>query len=102
MRRIFASGFGAGFVLSFRWIPSELHQSEKECRFFDHDYDTSTSLLHVLAQRLTRSSPARTCDLGCFSPPQMHLDVGKVDLTSHIHVTAVSVQSYAPSADLSH
>ena len=31
----------------------------------------------------------------------MHLDVGEVDFTSHVHVPAVSVQSYAPSDDLS-
>ena len=31
----------------------------------------------------------------------MHLDVGEVDLTLHIHVAAVRVQSHAPSDDLS-
>ena len=31
----------------------------------------------------------------------MRLDVGEVDLTSHAHVPAVSVQSFVPSDDLS-
>ena len=57
MRRIFASGFRAGFVLSFR---SELNYSDKGSCFFNRDYDPSKSLLHVLAQRSTRSSPAQT------------------------------------------
>ena len=39
-------------------------------------------------------SPARTSGS---SPSLMHLDVGEVDLTSHIHVLAVSVQSHVPS-----
>ena len=67
----------------------------------DRDYHPSKSLLHVLAQRLTRSSPARTNDQDCLSPSLMHLDVGEVDLASHIHVPAVSVQLHAPSDDLS-
>ena len=29
MRRFFASGFRAGFILSFRWILSELKYSDK-------------------------------------------------------------------------
>ena len=62
MRQIIASGFRAGFVLSFRWIPSELNYSGKGRRLFDRDYDPCKSLLHVFAQRLTQSSPARTCD----------------------------------------
>ena len=41
MRRIFASGFRAGFVLSFRWIQSELNCSDKGSRFSDRDYDPS-------------------------------------------------------------
>ena len=32
IRRIFASGFRAGFVLSFRWIPSELNCSDEGSR----------------------------------------------------------------------
>ena len=64
--RIFASGFRVDFVLSFRWIPSELTYSDKESRFFDCDYDSSKSPLHVLAQRLTQSSPAQTCTTDCF------------------------------------
>ena len=32
----------------------------------------------------------------------MHLDVGEMKLTLHIHVPAVSVQSHVPSGDLSH
>ena len=47
LRRIFASCFQAGFVLSFRWVPSELKFSDKGGRFFDRDHDTSKSLLHV-------------------------------------------------------
>ena len=45
MRRIFASGFRAGFDLSFRWIPSELNSSDKGSRLFDRDYDPNKSLL---------------------------------------------------------
>ena len=101
MRRIFESGFRAGFVLSFRWIPSELNYSDEESRFFDRDYDSSKSLLHVLAQRITRSSPVRTSDQDCVFPSVMHLDVGEVDFTSHIHVPTVSVQSHVPSDVLS-
>ena len=55
---------------------------------------------HVLAQRLPRISFARTCDQDHFSS-LMHLDVGEVDLTSHIHSPTVSVQPYAFSDDLS-
>ena len=78
-----------------------MNQSDKGSRFFDRDYDPSKSLLRYLAQRLTRSCPARTSDQDCSSPSLMRLDVGAVDLTSHIHVPAVSVQSHAPSDDLS-
>ena len=56
------SGFWAGFVLSFRWIPSELNSSDKGSRFFDCDYDPNKSLLHVLAQRLPRLPRAQTGD----------------------------------------
>ena len=49
LRRIFASGFRAGFVISFRWIPSELNYAEKGSRFFGRDHDPSKALLHVLA-----------------------------------------------------
>ena len=101
MRRIFASAFQAGFVLSFRWLPSEWNYSDKGSRFFDRDYGPSKSLFHVLAQRLTRSSPARTCNQDCLSPSQSHLDVDEVDLASHVRVSAVSVQSHVPSDDLS-
>ena len=59
MRRIFASGFRTGFVLSFRWIPSVLNYSDEESRFFDRDYDSSKSLL-ALAQRFAQSSPSRS------------------------------------------
>ena len=31
----------------------------------------------------------------------MHLDVGEVDLAAHVHVSAVIVQSHAPTDDLS-
>ena len=41
MRRIFASGFRAGFVLSFRWTPSVSNYSDKTTRFFDRDCDPS-------------------------------------------------------------
>ena len=61
----------------------------------------SKSLLHVLAQRLTRSHPSRTSHQHSSSPSWMHLDVGEVDRTSHIHSPAVSVQSHAPSEDVS-
>ena len=92
MRRIFASGFRAGFVLSFRWIPSELHYFDQGSRFFVRDYDWSKSLLHVLAQGLTRTSPSRASDQSCSSPSPMYLDGGQVDFRSHIHVLLVSVQ----------
>ena len=59
MRRIFASGCKAGFVLSLSWIPSELNSSDEGTRFFDRDYDPNKSLVRALTQRLTRSSPAR-------------------------------------------
>ena len=100
LRRVFASGCRAGFVLSFSWLPSESNFSDRGSRFFDHDCDPIKSLLHVLAQRLTRSSPSRTSDEECFCPLLKHLDVGEVDVTSHIHVPAVSVQSHVPSDDL--
>ena len=70
MRRVFASGFRAGFALSFRWIPSELNLVDKGSRFLDQDYDPGKSPLHALAQSLIRSSPARTCDQDCFSCEQ--------------------------------
>ena len=35
LRRIFASGFTAGCILSFRWIPSDLTYSDKGSRFVD-------------------------------------------------------------------
>ena len=59
MRRTFASGFRAGFVLSIWWIPSELAYSDNGRRFFDRDYDSSTLLHHVLAQGLQRFLHAR-------------------------------------------
>ena len=68
-----------------------MHNSDKGSRFFDR----------VLAQRLTQSSPTRTCDRGCLSPSLMHLDDGEVDHVSHVRVPAATVQSYAPSDDLS-
>ena len=80
---------------------STCRELDKGSRFFDCDYDSSKSLLHVLAQRLTRSSPARTCDLDCFSPSLMHVDGGEVDLTPRIHVPTVSVQSHVSSDVLS-
>ena len=76
-----------------------MNQSDKRSRFFDHDHDPSKSLPHVLAQRSTRSSPARHATWT--SQSLMHLDVGDIDLTSHVHVPAVSVQSHVPSAVLS-
>ena len=79
MRRIFASGFRAEFVSSSMWIPSELDYSDEGSRFFDHDYDPSKSLLHVLTQRFTRSSPTWTCDRDCLSPSLMHLDDGEIE-----------------------
>ena len=55
----------------------------------------------MLAQRVTKSSPTQTCNQDCLSASLMHLDVGEVDLASHVHVPAVIVQSLAPSHDLS-
>ena len=45
MRRIFASGFRAGFVLPFRWIRSELNCFDEGSRIIDRN----KSLLLVLA-----------------------------------------------------
>ena len=53
MRRIFASDFRAGFVLSFSWIPSELNCSD---RFLDSDYGPGKSLLHASCTALTTDS----------------------------------------------
>ena len=77
-------------------MPSQLNYSDMGNRFFDRDYDPIKLLLHVLAQRSTRSSPAPTSDQDRFSPSLMHLDVGEVGPTSHIHVPAVSVQARVP------
>ena len=93
-RRIFASGFRGGFVISFRWIPSEMYYSEKGSRFFDRE-KMSKSLLRVLAQHFSRRSPSRAGDQDWCNPSPMHLDGGQV------HVPAVSVQSHVPSDDLS-
>ena len=78
MRRIFASGSMAGFVLSFIWIPSPIKYSAKGSRFFDRDYDPSKSLLHVFAQRLAWTSLARRSDQDCFSPCLMHVNAGEL------------------------
>ena len=80
MRRFFASGFRASFVLSLKWIPSQLNYSEKGSRFFGRDFDL-----------------AQTSDKDCWFPSLME-DVGEVDFTSHIHVPTVNVQS-APTED---
>ena len=70
--------------LQDKWILSELNYSHKGRRFFDSDFDSSKSLLHVLAQRTTRASPAQTCDREFFSPSLMHLDDDGVDLVSQV------------------
>ena len=94
--------FQGSFVLSIRRIPSELKFSNKGIRFFDCDHCPSKSLLHVLAQRSTRSSPALTSSQDFCSPSLMHVVAGDVEFTSHTHVPAASVQSYVQSDDLSH
>ena len=91
MRRIFASGFRAEFVLSVRWVPSELNHSDEGSRLFDRDHDPSKSLLHVLAQRFTRTHMARINDKSCSLPPPMHLDIGQVGLGHHNSMPPVSV-----------
>ena len=93
MRRIFASGFRARFVLSFRWIPSELIHSDKGNRFCDRDDDPSKSLLHVLPQRLPRFLHAQTGDKESFLPALMQLDDGEVDRKPRVTLSALSVQS---------
>ena len=98
MRRTFASGFRAGFVLSFRWMPLELNSSDKARRFFDHDYEPSKSLPHVLAQRLTRSSPARTCDQDSFLPHRCTWTL--VKLTLHLTCTCPQRVSKQISSDV--
>ena len=95
MRRIFATGFRISLVVEVGTVG--VGYSDKGSRSCDCDYDSSKSLLHVLAQRLTRASPAQTCDLNCFPFQLMHLDDGEVDLTSHIDAPAVSVQSHVSS-----
>ena len=84
MRRILASGSTTGFVLSLMWIPSELKYSDKGSRFFDRDDDPSNSLLHVLAQRFTRTSPSRASDEDCSSPSPMYLYDDHVVCECHI------------------
>ena len=92
MRRIFASGFRAGFVLSFRWIPPELNYSDKGCRlfdsgsrFFDSDYDPSKSLLFYTVmcyksvqsrRKLNPSFPRHAC-----KNPSEHLAQAKIPST---------------------
>ena len=51
------------------------------------------SFMHVLVQRLTRSSPAQTCTPDCSSPSLVHLIDGGIDPTSRVRVPSVSVQS---------
>ena len=41
MRRIIAFGFSVRFVLSLRWKPSALNNSDKGSRFFDCCFDSS-------------------------------------------------------------
>ena len=93
-RQIYASGFRAGFALSFRWMPSELNYSDKGSRFLDRDLTRANHFFLLWHSAYTRSSPARTSDQDCFPPSLSYLDVGEVDLTSHVHVPAVSVQSH--------
>ena len=96
-----SSRLASGQVLChiFWCIPSELTYFDLGSRFFDRDFDPSNSLLQIFCT--PRTSPVRIFDQDCLSPPMMHLDVGEIGRTSHIHVPAVSVQSNAPSADLS-
>ena len=101
VRRIFTSVFWTDFVLSFRWMPSESNYSDNGSRFLDRDCDPSKSLLHVLAQRLPRFPHAQTGDRECFSPSLMQLDGDEVGRICRVHLPAVSVQSHAPSDDLS-
>ena len=83
--RVVRTSLRCRVVLWFRWIPSELNCSDEGSRFFDRVCDPSKSLLHFLAQRLTRTSPARTSDQDCSSPSPMHLYGGQVDFRYHIH-----------------
>ena len=100
LRRVFASGFKAGFVSPFRWIPSELDYSYKGRWFFDRNYHPSKSLLHVLAQRLTRPPPARTSDQDVVFLHGCTWMLAKL-IVRLIFLPAVSVQSHALSDDLS-
>ena len=63
MRRIFPSGFRAGFVLSFRWIPSELNCSNQRSRFFDREYAPPPD-----AKRPSRVSPCQRSAVRCPTP----------------------------------
>ena len=84
-----------------RCIQSKSRYSQKGSLFFDRDYFPSKSLLQVLAQRLTRTSPSQASDQDCSSPSPMHLDGGQVDFGSSINVPFVNVQLHAPSDALS-
>ena len=74
-------------------------------RFFDRDYDPIRSVLHVLARRLTWSSPTQTCHRDCFSPSLTHFDDDEVDLASHVRVPTSDFSRdhmYRPTFSLIH
>ena len=66
MRRVFAAGFHARFVLSFLPVPSVLNYSFKESRFFDPNYDSTVSLPRPHARPFARSL-SRTSYLPLYS-----------------------------------
>ena len=93
--------FQGWFCLMVQVDTVRIKSSDEESRFFDCDYDPSKSLLHVLAQRLTSTSPSRTSGQDCSSHSPMHQDGGQDDFRSHIHVPIACVQSHAASDSLS-
>ena len=67
------------FCLIVRVDTVRIEFSGKGSSFFHRDFFPSKSILHVLAKRLTRTSPSRTRDRDCSSLSPMHLDGGQVD-----------------------
>ena len=75
--------------------------SDKKSRSFDRDHDPSKSLLHVLAQRLTRSSPERTCDQDCLSPSRMMLPLIARDMRRPSHLKGLPLLGEITTPDVS-
>ena len=48
IKRMYACGFQAGFILYIRWIPSEINFCDEGSRYLDEKFDGGKSLLHQL------------------------------------------------------